>query len=102
MKRLLITLALTIMAAATMAQTTMKEVRSVTFYGVDFTAAKIVGVEYRASDLIRAFGQINQAFVAAIDGFYSNVVGNSSTCHRTYSCIHTRCIASARQNSDCF
>ena len=63
MKRLLITLALTIMAAATMAQTTMKEVRSVTFYGIDFTTAKVVGKEYRPSDMIRSFGQATQVFM---------------------------------------
>ncbi|MBQ2413847.1 MAG: hypothetical protein II315_02870 [Rikenellaceae bacterium] len=63
MKKFLMILASMLLVSAAAAQTTMKDVRSVTFYGVDFTATKIVGVEYRASDLIRAFGQINQAFM---------------------------------------
>lgn len=63
MKRLLILLASVLVAGTVAAQTTMKEVRSLTFYGVDFTQAKIVGVEYRPSDMIRAFGQANQAFM---------------------------------------
>ena len=65
MKRLLLIALAAVMTltAAAQTQTDLKDIRSVTFYGVDFTAAKIVGVEYRASDLIRAFGQINQAFM---------------------------------------
>ncbi|MBQ5596502.1 MAG: hypothetical protein IIU75_05430, partial [Rikenellaceae bacterium] len=63
MKKFLMTLALVLAVGAAMAQTTMKEVRSVTFYGVDFTAAKVVGAEYRPADMIRAFGQANQAFM---------------------------------------
>ena len=57
------TLALVLVAGIAIAQTSMKEVRSVTFYGVDFTKAKVVGAEYRASDMIRAFGYTNQAFM---------------------------------------
>ena len=63
MKRILMTLALVLVAGIAMAQTSMKEVRSVTFYGVDFTKAKVVGAEYRASDMIRAFGYTNQVFM---------------------------------------
>lgn len=63
MKRLLILLASVLVAGTVAAQTTMKEVRSLTFYGVDFTQAKIVGAEYRPSDMIRAFGQANQVFM---------------------------------------
>ena len=57
------TLSLVLAVGIAMAQTSMKEVRSVTFYGVDFTKAKVVGAEYRASDMIRAFGNTNQAFM---------------------------------------
>ena len=63
MKRFLMTLALVLVAGIAIAQTSMKEVRSVTFYGVDFTKAKVVGAEYRATDMIRAFGNTNQAFM---------------------------------------
>lgn len=63
MKKFLMTLALVLVAGIAIAQTSMKEVRSVTFYGVDFTKAKVVGAEYRASDMIRAFGYTNQAFM---------------------------------------
>ena len=57
------TLSLVLAVGIAMAQTSMKEVRSVTFYGVDFTKAKVVGAEYRATDMIRAFGNTNQAFM---------------------------------------
>ena len=57
------TLALVLVAGIAMARTPMGEVRSVTFYGVDFTKAKVVGAEYRATDMIRAFGNTNQAFM---------------------------------------
>ena len=63
MKKFLMTLALVLVAGIAIAQTSMKEVRSVTFYGVDFTKAKVVGAEYRASDMRRAFGYTNQAFM---------------------------------------
>lgn len=65
MKRLLLIALAAVMTltAAAQTQTDLKDIRSVTFYGVDFTATKVVGAEYRASDLIRAFGQINQAFM---------------------------------------
>ena len=43
MKKFLMILASVLLVSAAAAQTTMKDVRSVTFYGVDFTAAKIVG-----------------------------------------------------------
>ncbi len=56
-------LAPVLLAGTVAAQTTMKEVRSLTFYGVDFTAAKIVGAEYRPVDVVRAYGQINQLFM---------------------------------------
>ena len=63
MKKFLMTLSLVLAVGIAMAQTSMKEVRSVTFYGVDFTKAKVVGAEYRATDMIRAFGNTNQAFM---------------------------------------
>lgn len=63
MKRILITLAALLIAGIAMAQTTIKDVRSLTFYGADFTMAKIVGAEYRAADVVRAYGQINQLFL---------------------------------------
>lgn len=63
MKKFLMTFALVLAVGIAAAQTTMKEVRSVTFYGVDFTAAKVVGAEYRPADMIRAFGQANQVFM---------------------------------------
>lgn len=65
MKRLLLIALAAVMTltAAAQTQTDLKDIRSVTFYGVDFTATKVVGAEYRASDLIRAFSQINQAFM---------------------------------------
>lgn len=63
MKRLLMILASVLLAGTVAAHTTMKEVRSLTFYGVDFTAAKIVGAEYRPADVVRAYGQINQLFM---------------------------------------
>lgn len=63
MKKFLMTLALVLTVGIAAAQTTMKQVRSVTFYGVDFTTAKVVGAEYRPADMIRAFGQTNQAFM---------------------------------------
>ncbi|MBR5135574.1 MAG: hypothetical protein IKU92_00860 [Rikenellaceae bacterium] len=63
MKKFLMTLSLVLAVGIAMAQTSMKEVRSVTFYGVDFTKAKVVGAEYRAADMIRAFGNTNQAFM---------------------------------------
>ena len=63
MKKFLMTLALVLAVGIAMAQTSMKEVRSVTFYGVDFTKAKVVGAEYRATDMIRAFSNTNQAFM---------------------------------------
>lgn len=52
-----------LMASAAVAQTTMKDVRSVTFFGIDFTVAKIVGAEYRPADVVRAYGQVNQLFL---------------------------------------
>ncbi len=63
MKKFLILIASLLVAGTAMAQTTMKDIRSATFFGVDFTQAKIVGAEYRPSDMIRAFGQVNQAFM---------------------------------------
>lgn len=63
MKKYLMIIALVLTVGIAAAQTTMKQVRSLTFYGVDFTQAKIVGTEYRPSDMIRAFGQANQAFM---------------------------------------
>lgn len=63
MKRLLILLASVLVAGTVVAQTTMKEVRSVTLFGADFTLAKIVGAEYRPADVVRAYGQINQLFM---------------------------------------
>ncbi len=63
MKRLMILIASMLLVGTVAAQTTMKEIRSVTFYGVDFTVAKIVGAEYRPADVVRAYGQLNQLFM---------------------------------------
>lgn len=63
MKRLLMIIASVLVVGTVAAQTTMKEVRSLTFYGVDFTAAKIVGAEYRPADVVRSYGQVNQLFM---------------------------------------
>lgn len=61
MKRLLTIIAALLFAGTAAAQ--IKDVRSVTVFGVDFTATKIVGAEYRPADVVRAYGQLSQLFM---------------------------------------
>jgi len=51
-------------AAAVSAQTEIGDIRSITFYGVDFSAVQIEGASETPEDFIRAFGQINHLFMS--------------------------------------
>ncbi len=51
-------------ASAVWAQTEVGDIRSITFYGVDFSAVRIEGASEAPTDFIRAFGQINQLFMS--------------------------------------
>lgn len=50
--------------SALSAQPRIGDIRSITFYGVDFSAVRINGANESPADFIRAFGQINQLFMS--------------------------------------